>query len=102
MDGKKLSKLAINYIETKYNGFVINVISASKAGIPDLIVCIDSKFFAFEIKGSNDREKPLQSMTLNMIYKAGGCGGYVYNLGDIDRIVLNKTNKPLKLPQIEL
>lgn len=91
MNGAKLSKLAIKLIEDKYSGYVINTIVTGKSGTADLIACIGSKFFAFEIKGDTDTEKPLQDAILNRVANAKGYGGYVYCLDDIDIIVQNLT-----------
>lgn len=46
-----------------------------KAGIPDVIACVNGRFVAMELKRS-DREKPtpLQTHTLSQIIKANGMG----------------------------
>lgn len=89
MKGSKLSMAAITYIERIYKGYVVNVMVASKSGTPDLLACINGKFFAFEIKGTGDTKKALQDEKLKQIADAGGCGGYVHELKDIDRMVKN-------------
>ncbi len=95
MTGAKLSRLAIKHIEVKHCGYVVNTIVASKSGTADLIACIDGKFFAFEIKGDSDTEKPLQDAVLNRVANANGYGGYVYCIKDIDTIV-QKLTRPYK------
>lgn len=89
MRGSKLSEAIIKHIETKHSGYVVNVVVASKSGTPDLLACIDGKFFAFEVKGKGDTKKELQSEKLNEIAKAGGYGGYVYSILDVDNIIKN-------------
>lgn len=89
MNGSKLTALAIKHIEKVYNGYVINTIATGKSGTADLIACIDGTFFAFEIKGKGDKPKPLQDCIFDRVMKAGGYGGYVYKLADIDFIVNN-------------
>lgn len=91
MLGSKLSKKAIKHLETNYKAVVINLVATSKKGNPDLIACIKGKFYAFEIKGSTDTEKELQKQKLHNITIAGGFGGFVYCLEDIDNII--KYNK---------
>lgn len=98
MIGAKLSAAATKHIETVHNGYVINVIVASKSGNADLIACIRGKFFAFEIKGKGDTEKRLQDEKLTKVTKAGGYGGYVYSLADIDDIV-NNLRQPKMSPK---
>lgn len=95
MIGAKLSAAVIAHIEKKYNGEVTNVVVSSKSGTSDLIACIEGRYFAFEIKGAGDTEKRLQDEKLKRVAKAGGYGGYVYSIADVDDIVKN-----LKQPQI--
>lgn len=87
MLGAILSAKVINYVETKYSGYVVNIIASGKSGTPDLICCIKGIFVAFEIKGTSDTEKNLQSMKINKVIDAGGHAGYVRCLADVDRIV---------------
>lgn len=44
----------------------------AKAGIPDLIGCINGKFVAIEVKASDGKPSPLQIRTINKINNAGG------------------------------
>ncbi len=96
MRGSKLSKAVIKHIENEHSGYVINIIVAGKSGNPDLIACIHGQFFAFEIKGSGDTKKRLQDEKLIEIAKAGGFGGYVYSIDDVNDIIKNL--KQLQIP----
>jgi hypothetical protein len=42
------------------------------AGVPDLICCIDGRFFAFEVKTAEGRLSKLQEKTIEKILRAGG------------------------------
>ena len=42
------------------------------AGIPDIIACIDGRFYAFEVKQPTGRLTRLQEVTLDKIKAAGG------------------------------
>lgn len=44
----------------------------AKSGIPDLIVCINGKFVAIEVKASDGKASPLQIRNINEINSAGG------------------------------
>ena len=90
MRGSNLSAKVMRHINLKHKGFVTNVIVASQNGVPDLHACIDGKFYGFEIKGEGDRTRPLQDEKLTQIAEAGGYGGYVRSVEDVDRIVENK------------
>jgi hypothetical protein len=93
--GAKLSEAVIKHVESVHNGLVTNVIVAGKSGCSDLIACINGKYFALEIKGDDDTEKPLQDEHLKNVARAGGYGGYVYSVEDAEDIITN-----LKHPDI--
>ena len=42
------------------------------AGIPDVICCVDGRFFAFEVKTASGKTTPLQQATIRKILAAGG------------------------------
>ena len=42
------------------------------AGIPDIIACVDGRFFAFEVKAASGKATPLQQATIRKILAAGG------------------------------
>ncbi len=90
MNGAQLTRKIMQHIKDVHGGFPVNVISAGVKGIPDLLVCINSEFYAFEVKGKNDQEKELQSAQLTRIAEAGGYGGYVRDLDDVDNIIANR------------
>lgn len=90
MTGAELTKKVQKYIEEHYGGYVVNVIVASKSGTADLLACVNGNFFAFEIKGKGDKANPLQDNKLSKVAKAGGYGGYVRNLEEVNRIIIDK------------
>lgn len=102
MKGSELLKIAVKHIETKYSGYVVNVIAAGKNGTPDLIACINGQFFAFELKGDSDKVSKLQEEQLNRIALANGYGGYVYAISDIDNIINNKLIPKIKYKNIRI
>ena len=46
----------------------------TRAGIPDLLVCVKGKFLAVELKAEKGVTTPLQETQLNLIAKSGGVG----------------------------
>ena len=53
------------------------------AGIPDVICCLDGRFFAFEVKTPDGRVTKLQERTIHKIKVAGGhasCGSVVWTM----------------------
>lgn len=54
--------------------YVVKVESASKKGVPDLLVCYKGRFYGIEVKqpGKERNTSPLQEYNLELIRKAGG------------------------------
>jgi Holliday junction resolvase len=46
----------------------------SKAGVPDLICCLNGKFIGIEVKREDGKLSELQKFNLEQIKKAGGIG----------------------------
>jgi len=53
---------------------------ASRAGVPDLIVCLDGQFVAMEVKRPGGMVTALQFATLDDIDRAGGVAHVVYSV----------------------
>lgn len=49
-----------------------------KAGIPDIIACINGRFVGIEVKASKGKPSPLQVRNVNLITCAGGYATIVY------------------------
>lgn len=50
----------------------------TKAGIPDIIGCVEGFFLGIEIKASNGKPSPLQVHNLRKIDESGGAGILLY------------------------
>ncbi|MDU1348298.1 VRR-NUC domain-containing protein [uncultured Clostridium sp.] len=50
----------------------------SKAGIPDIIACVNGQFVAIEVKASNGRASELQKRNIRLIRESGGLGYILY------------------------
>lgn len=61
------------------------------AGIPDIIACIDSRFFAFEVKTEIGKPTKLQKATIRKIRSAGGTAVVVRSVDEVEA-VLNGNN----------
>lgn len=46
-----------------------------RAGVPDIIGCIDERFFAIEVKARSGKTTALQELTIQHIIAAGGLAG---------------------------
>ena len=82
-----LDKLGAYHFMPPANGF-------GRAGIPDIIACIDGHFIAIECKAGKNNTTPLQDRELNMILNAGGTT-YIAresNLDELQQLLREKTN----------
>ena len=52
--------------------YVVKVIQASRAGVPDILMCHMGRFIAVEVKRLKMKAKPLQNENAELIRKAGG------------------------------
>lgn len=52
--------------------------AATKAGVPDLICCVNGHFVAIEVKGEGGRASPLQLLNIKEINDCGGKAVLVY------------------------
>lgn len=61
------------------------------AGIPDIIACINGRFFAFEVKTEIGKPTKLQESTIRKIRYAGGTAVVVCSVEEVEA-VLNGNN----------
>ena len=57
------------------------------AGIPDVICCLDGRFFAFEVKTPEGRLTKLQEQTIHRIKVAGGHAYVVRSVEDVKAVL---------------
>lgn len=50
----------------------------TKEGIPDMLACINGRFYGMELKGDDGHPSLLQLRNLNKIHGAGGIGVLLY------------------------
>lgn len=60
------------------------------AGIPDIIACIDGRFYAFEVKQPGGRLSRLQEVTLGKIRAAGGAAYMVTSVEEVKAAILEE------------
>ena len=53
------------------------------AGIPDIIACVNGKFYAFEVKTAIGKTTALQDATIK---KINNCGGHAYVVRSVDEV----------------
>lgn len=61
--------------------------SAITSGLPDIIACVDGKFYAFEVKTPQGRVTKLQKATMAQMQKANASTYVVYGVKDVREIL---------------
>lgn len=67
----QLQSKLIKYLNDK-GYYVVKVIKATKAGVPDILTCISGMFVGIECKTEKGKVTELQLYNLNKIVKSGG------------------------------
>lgn len=57
------------------------------AGIPDIIACINGRFFGFEVKTESGKPTKLQELTIRKILAAGGTALVVRSVEEVKTVV---------------
>ena len=57
------------------------------AGIPDIIACVDGRFYAFEVKTETGKPTKLQEATIRKIIKAGGTAVVVRSVDEVRAVI---------------
>ena len=69
------------------------------AGIPDIVACIDGKFYAFEVKTPVGKTTKLQEATIRKILACGGTASVVRSVDEVRAVkqlpaMIMKTTHP--------
>ena len=57
------------------------------SGIPDIIACVEGRFFAFEVKTATGKATLLQEATIRKILAAGGTAAVVRSADEVRAII---------------
>ncbi len=87
---KDLSTRILSYLKTVPKCFAWKEHGGmyGTSGIPDIIACIDGRFYAFEVKTPEGRLSRLQDATIHKILACGGAASVVRSVGEV-RAVIN-------------
>ena len=87
MQEQTIQKSIIKYLKTI--SYVVKIISATKAGVLDVIVCYKGRFIAFEVKtpDTKDDTSDLQEYNIREIIKNGGLAYVVWDLKQVKDII---------------
>ena len=68
------------------------------AGIPDIVACVEGRFFAFEVKTATGKATPLQKATLQKILASSGTAEIVRSVDEV-RAILTRCGVALRNDQ---
>lgn len=85
---QKIQSKIIKWLESE-GYYVVKVISASKAGIPDILCCINGMFLAIEVKtpGTANNTSALQAYNLDKVKECGGYSLVAWSLEQVKEFI---------------
>ena len=88
MTEQQIQKSIIKYLESQ-GAYIVKVISASKAGVPDILCCYQGKFIGIEVKkpSTKNNVSKLQEYNLKKIRESGGIALVAWSLEQVMEIV---------------
>ena len=89
MKESDIVKAIMRYLKTVPNCFAWKEHGGmyGTAGIPDIIACINGKFYGFEVKTDKGQPTELQKATIRKIIKAGGTALVVRSVDDVKSVL---------------
>ena len=89
MHEKDIVNAIMKYLKTVPNCFAWKEHGGmyGTAGIPDIIACVDGRFYAFEVKTETGKTTALQEATLRKIRACDGKAFVVRSLHDVKTIL---------------
>lgn len=66
--------------------YVVNVVTAGEAGVPDIVLCASGLFYALEVKMPGKMPTRLQNHHLQRVTRSGGTSAVVRSVEDALRI----------------
>lgn len=82
-----IQKQILEWLSQQEGVAVIKLITATRAGYPDVLCCVNGHFVSLEVKQEGGRVSPLQLRRIAEIREAGGCAEVVRSLEDTKKIV---------------
>lgn len=88
MSEQQIQRDIIKLIEAR-GGYVVKVVSASRSGVPDLLVCWEGNFIGIEVKMPTTRTNvsKLQQYNLSKIIDSGGRSAVVWSPEQVDELL---------------
>jgi len=87
---QQIQKKILTMLEQDYDAYTTKVVTASKAGVPDILCCIEGRFVAIEVKKpeSKNNVSKLQEYNLTRIEQRGGIAMVAWNTGMVKELLM--------------
>lgn len=82
-----IQKQILEWLSQQESVAVIKLITANRAGYPDVLCCVRGYFVSLEVKQEGGKASPLQLRRIAEIREAGGYAEVVRSLEDTRKIV---------------
>lgn len=82
MKEQDIQRAITKWLESQ-GGYVVKVIQANRAGVADVLCCLDGKFIAIEVKTLSGRVAPLQEYHQELVGRAGGVAMIARSLKEV-------------------
>ena len=88
MKEQDIQRKIIKWLESEGH-YVVKVISASKAGVPDILCCVNGYFVAIEVKTPTTKTNvsELQKYNLEAVIKSGGYSLVAWELEQVKEYI---------------
>lgn len=84
---QKVQKRILAFLE-EVGAYSVKLVAVNRAGVPDILVCIDGKFVGIEVKRPGKEATPLQFHHLRRIEEAGGVAFVAHGVDEVrERLV---------------
>jgi len=85
---QQVQKKITNFLE-KQGAYVVKVVSATKAGVPDILACYKGRFLGIEVKkpSTKNNTSKLQDYNLDKIVEASGLSCVAWEVDQVEDLL---------------
>ena len=82
-----IQKKILDYLKTVPNCWTVKTVHTNKLGCPDILACIEGRFYGLEVKQDKGIASAIQLRQLKNISDAGGISAIVRSVDDVKAIL---------------
>lgn len=85
MTEQQIQAKILTYLQKEIGAYCVKVVSATRAGVPDILACVAGKFVAIEVKRPEtiNTVSELQQYNLDLVKKCGGIAFVATSVNDV-------------------